>query len=376
MKITIVLGPYNPVPLRLGGAVERVHWALARQFALKGHDTTLICRKFDELASHEVLDGVRILRVPSWDAPKSRFMYRAYDYIYSRRVAKMLPAADVTVTNSVFLPLLLPLPTAGNIYVHAARFPKRQMVYYRRAARIQTVSEVVAAAIRRQAPSLSDKVVSIPNPLSDEHDRHPPLAVLRPKTILYVGRIAREKGLDLIVKAFVVKGPLADYRLRIMGPYLRRQQGDGEEYLAELKSLAQPAAQAISFDEPVFDAALVRKAYLEADIFVYPSVAEKGETFGLAPLEAMAAGCRCIVSSLECFQEYVVAGHNALVFDHRSRSPIEALKQALTALAAGEGEQMRQAGINTAAQFRASAIADRYIADFQRVLEQRNISAG
>lgn len=379
MKICLVIGPYNPIPLALGGSVERILSTLAPYFAARGHEVTIISRRFGDFANDEVKDGIRYIRVPSFDAPTSKILYRLYDYVYSRRVAKMLPPSDITVTSSVFLPLVLPLKRAGHIYVHVARFPKGQMWLYRRAARIQAVSEAVAEEIRRQSPSVKDRVVSIPNPLSG------PLAALaqpdgkpRSKTILYVGRIAREKGVHLLIEAFArgADGPFAAYRLRIVGPHEVRQQGDGEAYLAELKALAKPVQDRVTFEGPVFDPDALRSIYMEADIFAYPSIAELGESFGVAPLEAMAARCRVVVSALECFGEYVQRDQNAVVFDHRS-NPIAALGEALSALVRDPNpEKMRAAAVQTAARFQPKLIADLYLLDFARLIGELQPFAG
>ena len=66
----------------------------------------------------------------------------------------------------------------------------------------------------------------------------------------------------------------------------------------------------------VFDPGSLSDHYRSATLFVYPSLADRGETFGLAPLEAMAHGCVPIVSSLECFREFIVNDICGVVFDH------------------------------------------------------------
>ena len=71
---------------------------------------------------------------------------------------------------------------------------------------------------------------------------------------------------------------------------------------------------------PVFDDKILAQEYLKASIFVYPSIAVKGETFGLAPLESMAYGCVPIVSDLECFKDFITNKKNGLIFNHRQNS--------------------------------------------------------
>ena len=69
---------------------------------------------------------------------------------------------------------------------------------------------------------------------------------------------------------------------------------------------------------PIYDQQQLISHYQQAALFVYPSLAEQGETFGLAPLEAMACGAVPIVSNLACFRDFITPGVNGLVFNHRA----------------------------------------------------------
>ena len=114
---------------------------------------------------------------------------------------------------------------------------------------------------------------------------------------------------------------------------------------------------------------LVRQ-YREASVFVYPSVAEKGETFGLAPLEAMALGCATVVSGLECFRDFLVDGETGLMFDHRVARPEEALCTQLRRLAGDDKLRARLAhgGYDTARRFTRERVAALYLEDFESLL--------
>jgi glycosyltransferase involved in cell wall biosynthesis len=120
----------------------------------------------------------------------------------------------------------------------------------------------------------------------------------------------------------------------------------------------------------VFDQDTLVEAYRSAAIFVYPSLAETGEAFGLAPLEAMAAGCAVVVSDLRCFDDFIEDRVNGMKFDHRSRSPERDLALLLTRLATEPDllQQIADAGHRTAGKFRIGEIAARMLQDFETVL--------
>lgn len=369
MRITIVLGPFLPVPAVLGGAVEKVNLLLAGAYRAAGHDVTIVSRRFGSFPHEEIVDGVRYIRIPSFDAARSLTLNLFLTVCYALRVARRLPPSDITVANAFLLPLVLPRRRAGKIYVHVARFPKHQMRLYARADRLQAISQAVADAIVEQAPGLADRVVTIGYPVPDAY--FVPATAPRQKIILYVGRLAREKGIDLLLKAFARLAPVAsDWRLRIVGPHETSQGGDGAGFLDELKLLARPLGAACEFVGPIFDPNALLAEYRAASIFVYPSVAETGEAFGLAPLEAMAAGCAVVVSSLRCFDDFIAPGASGLRFDHRAANPDEKLASELRRLVSDPAllDRIAAEGHRAARRFETPAIAGRMLDDFASLL--------
>src|SRR5437868_7628952 len=49
-------------------------------------------------------------------------------------------------------------------------------------------------------------------------------------------------------------------------------------------------------------------------------------SFGLAPLEAMADGCAVLVSNLDCFHDFIRDGETGFIFDHRTKSDGDSLR--------------------------------------------------
>lgn len=372
MRITIILGPFLPIPPVLGGAVEKVHFLLAGAYRAAGHDVTIISRKYKDFPDEERIEGIRFLRISSFDRSYSLARNLFADFQYALRVARRLPQSDITITNSFFLPLLLRRRTAGKLYIHVARYPKHQMMLYSRADRFQAISRAVAQEIVRQVPNLADKVVTIGYPVSDEYF-FSNLSEQRRKIVLFVGRIAREKGINLLIKSFASMlnhiDPINsfDWQLRIVGPHDVVQGGDGSEYLSELVQLAKPLGSSCALVGPVFDKLALIKEYRAASIFVYPSLAETGEAFGLAPLEAMAAGCAVIVSNLRCFDDFVEDNVSALRFDHRGPNAAANLEARLESLITQPKlvEEVAKNGNVAARRFKTANIAGMMLNDFE-----------
>jgi len=107
------------------------------------------------------------------------------------------------------------------------------------------------------------------------------------KIILYLGRIYKIKGLDLLARAFadIVKD-LSDVKLVIVGP------DDG--YLPVLKRVIKEleAEEKVLFTGPLYGKDKL-EAYIDADVYVLPSVYE---TFPMTVLEACACGTPVVVT--------------------------------------------------------------------------------
>lgn len=375
MRITIVQGAFFPVPAVMGGAVEKVWDALGKEFSKRGNQITHVSRQYFGLPVREEASGVRHVRVPGFDAPASLPRLKVLDLIYSLRVLWLLPPADILVTNTFWLPMLMRDQSRGEIYVHVARYPKGQMRFYGRAARLQTVTRAVADAIGREVPRLRSRVRVIPYPIIERCTRETEgIAGETKKQILFVGRVHPEKGLELLLKAMAIipRERIAGWRLVIVGPAAARHGGGGEAYLKSLQTIAQPIADRVDWVGPVFDPAVLAEFYRRASIFVYPSLAEFGETFGLAPLEAMSHGCPPLVSDLHCFRDFLQDGVNGYVFDHRVADPSVCLARRVEECI-GDMQRLKRTGrsaFQTAQDYSVQHIADAYLQDFESLLRE------
>ena len=377
MHITIVQGAFLPVPPLLGGGVEKMWYGLAPEFARAGHRVTYLSRRYPGLPDEETRDGVRHVRVPGFDAPKSKILYRACDALYALRAWRALPEADIVITNTIWLPLLIRGPRAGRLCVHVARFPKGQMRLYRHAARLQTVSQAVARAIADELPAVAHLVKVIPPYLSSDPPPLSPADLDAPRepSVLYLGRVHPEKGLDLLIRAFgefAARRTDAPWRLKIIGPVAARMGGGGEEYQARLDAMCEGFRERVDWLGFLGDEEL-NAACRQAAMFVYPSVADLGESFGLAPLEAMGQGCPAIVSGLACFRDFLEDGRTGLVFDHHAADPAGALAARMARLADDPAlhQQLARAGYAKAREFTRERITRMYLEDFAGLTDAR-----
>ena len=379
MKITIAVGAFFPVPPIMGGAVEKVMFALGQELARRGHEVLMVSRAMPQFPREEIRDGIRYVRVRGFNAPRWLLWLKFLDLLYSIRVMSILPKADIVITNTFWLPLLLSESKHGLIYVHVTRYPKGQMRFYRKAARLQAPSCAVARAIAAEAPKLATKVAVIPNPVPrPAMDQQPPCVDERDKIILYVGRVHPEKGVHLLVDAFAAgaRTAFANWKLLIIGPAEEKFGGGGDKYLLDLKSRSTAAEERVIFVGSVFDHNLLQENYRRARLFIYPSLAEYGEAFGVAPLEAMANGTPVMVSNLDCFHDFITEGVTGFIFDHRTRDPAENLRQKMAATIADTAllSRVAQAGFKRAASYSPVHVTDLFLQDFNLLLSNSNVA--
>jgi len=325
MRITIVTGFFLPVPPVRGGSTEKIWHRLAREFAAAGHQVTFLSRSWPGFAERETVDGVTHHRLPGADHTGSRWRNLWRDFRWGLRVTRALPPGDAVICNTVLLPIWLRRckPAAGRVVAVVARMPKGRGRAYGGVDLLLALGEAVAERLRAENPRLAPRIALFPYPIdwrlhaeARAASRRPPL----PLTIGYVGRLHPEKGLHLLLAAARIlteRTDLPPWTLEIVGPVSVPAGGGGEAWWEALRAEFAPAlGTRLRPSGPEFDPGKLAARYAGMDIFCYPSVAEHGETFGVAVAEAMAAGCAPVVSDLACFRDLIREGETGLVFDH------------------------------------------------------------
>ena len=129
-------------------------------------------------------------------------------------------------------------------------------------------------------------------------------------------------------------------------------------------------AEGVEWGEPVYGVEELAAVYDQGDILVYPSVAEQGESFGLAPLEGMARGLPAVVSNLDVFREYLVERRNGWTFNHRKRGA-ENLAAVLATALGSDLTKMREEARRTAENFSVQNVASMYLEAFKETADRR-----
>jgi glycosyltransferase involved in cell wall biosynthesis len=341
LRITIVTGFFLPVPAVRGGATEKIWHGLARIFAAEGHFVTFVSRSWPGMAPAETVEGVHHIRLPGFDHTRFLPVNLLLDFIWGLRVARALPPGDVVLCNTLTLPVWLKRlrPSAGAVAVMIGRAPKGQVRFYRNVARFYAPSGFVARRITPAWASARTLVTGYPIDWSllarSARQSAPPV------TVGFVGRLHPEKGLALFIRAacrLAARRDLPEWRLRIVGPAGVREGGGGEDWVGGLRSEAARALGGrVEWLAPEFDPERLAAVYGGIDVFCYPSLADKGETFGVSVAEAMAARCAAVVSSLECFGDLVTHGQTGLVFDHAAADAERLLADCIGRLIADPG---------------------------------------
>jgi UDP-glucose:(glucosyl)LPS alpha-1,2-glucosyltransferase len=186
-----------------------------------------------------------------------------------------------------------------------------------------------------------ERVVVLPNGIAPLPAERP----LRQQSILFVGRLIPEKGVDELFDALRrVAGELPDWRVVIIGRAPKRHRSHYQRALAELNP---PWGDRLALMESLPHAE-VMQAYASAAITVVPSRWQ--EPFGRTALEALAGGSAVIASRSGGLPEIV--GQTGLLLDAVTPN---AIADAILALA---HDPARRAALGQAGEARVAACFD------------------
>lgn len=210
--------------------------------------------------------------------------------------------------------------------------PRQRRATLRRLHRVVTVSGCLRARYLQGLSPDDGSPVTLVNPV--DLDRLPPPAAARKQEFLFVGRVTRDKGVDLFIEACGRILPrLPGWSARVMGG---ERFGLNQPESEFFRSTCQAAAQAGVACTGYRPQSEVLRAMAETAIVAMPSRMIEG--LPLTAIEAMASGAALVATAQGGLPE--AAG------DAARYVPVDdpaALAQALYALASDAGERARLA---------------------------------
>lgn len=311
MKIALV----SPYDLSYPGGVT-VHVSnLARYFSQWGHNVKIIAPCSSPVDRSNVIPIGRPVSVPSGGS-----MARiALSLTVTSRVRAVLNAEqfDVVHIHEPLTPMLgteaLRLSrslTVGTFHAYhdkARGYVLSRLILRRWMRRLHGKIAVSQPALQYISKHFPGEYVIIPNGVDVAHFAPRPDACGRrasDKTILFVGRLEKRKGLEYLLAAYQrVKQRHPEAQLEVVGPggMLRQKY----ENIVKERRLA-----GVTFAGPISNEDLPRY-YADATVFCAPATGE--ESFGMVLLEAMAMGKPVVATAIDGYSRLVSHGVEGLL---------------------------------------------------------------
>lgn len=347
-RVLLLVSYYLPYLSGLTVFAQRLAQALAAQGV---EVTVLTSRHQRNLASEEVLEGIKVFRTPVWGRLGKGVLLPGLPW----RFCQLARFADVVL-------LVLPQAEAGILAALAKRWLAKPVVAVLlcdvelgQGLRQRNI-EALLRVLHRWALQQADRVVTltedyaeqtpilqavkgklwvIPPPIPPPQVLPERVAALRkawgigPREMLvgWVGRVSREKGLEILAQAMpLVWERLPDVRVLCAGP---KEKVVGEaSYRRQLEGLLSQFGPKWAFTGilPGEDLAAL---YACLSVLVLPSV-NRTEAFGMVQVEAMACGTPVVASDLPGVREPVrTTGMGLLVPPGEPKALAQALLQVL-----------------------------------------------
>ncbi len=326
MRILMLAWEYPP---RIIGGLARVVYFLSQEMAKLGHEVHVITADAEDLPAYDFdLMGVHVHRVEtlSWPNPgfivwNSRLnfaMIKTAIRLHQRHPFDIVHAHDWLVADTALILRELGLPVIATI--HATEFGRgitsldghyidridRELVHS--AGKVIVNSRHMFDELRGHFQLPDERLVVIPNGIDVDRMccRHV-VVEARPasdgKTVLFVGRLVREKGVQYLLKA----AP----RILRRHPTTQFVVAGAGYYRQELEALSEKlnVTKSVSFFGQANDAQLA-ELYGDADLLVVPSLYEP---FGIVDLEGMAHSLPIVVSDAGGLKDIVADGADGVV---------------------------------------------------------------
>jgi len=340
MKILQVVPYFHPA-YAFGGPVNAVY-QISKKLARRGHEVVIYTSDAKDFGSRlniefsDKINGMRVYRFRNLSmihVKKLKLFITPKMFLYAKREVNTFDIIHLheyrTFQNIIIhhyarrygVPYVLQahgsLPRIGSWrrlkWFYDVLFGYRLL---RDASKVIALNQMEAEHYKNMGVP-EERIAIIPNGIDlSEYANLPPQGAFKrkfgisedKKVILYLGRIHRIKGIDLLIKAYaylIKKMGNKDAVLVIAGP------DDG--YLNEAKALADSlrVSDSVMFVGPLYGKDKL-VAYVDSDLCALPS---RYEMFPMVLLEAYACGKPIIASNVRGLKELIIDGETALLFE-------------------------------------------------------------
>ncbi|MGJ9405399.1 glycosyltransferase [Nesterenkonia aurantiaca] len=361
LRILIAADTYPP---DVNGAAVFSH-RLAKNMAARGHEVHIAAARTSRGPDLvEETDEATVHRFRSFKAPTHEYIRLCLPWLVEPAMGRLMDelqpdvvhvqchymigkaAIDAaaerglrTIATNHFMPENLDpfLPFPGWFRRIVAKNSWRDMGRLMGKAAVVTTPTPLAARTMMERAGF-EKVLPLSNGIDVEYYRLRPEEVLslpeRP-TVLFVGRLAVEKNVDVLIEAIGKTDPALGIGLDIVG--------DGEQrdlLAAQIQELG--LGDRVRMRGHVGEDAL-RRAYLEADVFCQPGTAELQS---LVSLEAMSSGLPVVLADALALPHLVEEGANGYLFEPGNSAHLAARLEQLFAISPEQrtamGERSRE----------------------------------
>jgi glycosyltransferase involved in cell wall biosynthesis len=351
---------------QLGGTEHQI-LGLCRKLAKKGHEVYLL-RRWYEGPDEEQIDGINIVNISSPNLPDNIVEKVPTKIIYSILAADRIKAIRPDVLNMTGKSSSYGLCKLAIPKVHAALFNLggmrseyfrlRSIVERRLELRILKYADVVVVRNRDSKDYLEKRgIKAVVIPVGVDINKYSP-KYSEGKYILYGGRLASEKGVNLLLKAYAMLGGRmqAKFKLVICG------SGPLERELRDL-SASFEIQDRVTFIAWLPNPEFIKKV-AESAVFVLPSMYEG---MPVAVMEAMASGKPIIASNVPGPKDIITHGRDGYLFE---RGNIVQLREFLELLIENSGlreELGREARETIEEKYTFEKIADMYLKLYEEI---------
>ncbi len=322
-------------PISHGGLARHVQ-DLSEALVRKGHEVYVITQGSADIPVDQSINGVNVLRTDSVSISGNNFVDNILHLnfqLIDKAIQLHNEVGDIDIihghdwlvfwASKVFKHSL----TKPLIYtIHATEFGRNQGIYNNmqryindlewyatfEAWKVIVCSNFMNYEVRNLFQVPEDKVVAIPNGVNEDNyncdyssrfiEKY---ASPNEDIVFYVGRIVREKGVQVLIQSVsqvLSTNPSTKFIIAGKGPYLDNLRSQ---------------ARSLGVEDRVYFTGFIsdeerNKLYQAADVAVFPSLYEP---FGIVALEAMVTKTPVIVSNVGGLAEFVKDEENGLIFN-------------------------------------------------------------